>query len=162
MSIGSPQISISFPIIALLSKVSEIICSICYSKYITRIRLCPYGNLIPTHEYFVKAICVTYKSSLRSSPPVLRPVRACYTFLLECLAFGSRLSLFLCQEKRDGLRNVPFLFRRGSGNGVGYMKRSAALCGRFSCYGLLIRYDTAGSTLGLRAKESSTLWTLFI
>ena len=39
---------------------------------------------------------------------------ACRAVLLECLAFGSRLSLFLCQEKRDGLRDVAFLFRRGS------------------------------------------------
>ena len=39
---------------------------------------------------------------------------ACRAVLLECLAFGSRLSLFLCQEKRDGLRDVAFLFRRES------------------------------------------------
>ena len=39
-------------------------------------------------------------------------------FLLECFAFDSRLSLFLCQEKRDGLREVAFLFRRGSGSPV--------------------------------------------
>ena len=32
--------------------------------------------------------------------------------LLERLAFGSRLSFFLCQEKRDGLRCLAFLFRR--------------------------------------------------
>ena len=56
----------------------------------------------------------------RSRPPcgsnrgVLRSVHACRAVLLECLAFGSRLSLFLCQEKRDGLRDVAFLFRRGS------------------------------------------------
>ena len=31
--------------------------------------------------------------------------------LLERLAFGSRLSFFLCQEKRDGLRCLAFLFR---------------------------------------------------
>ena len=45
-------------------------------------------------------------------------------------------------------------------------KEAPHLGGRFSRYGVLIRYDTAGSTLGLRApdcaKESSTLWTLFI
>ena len=32
--------------------------------------------------------------------------------LLERLAFGSRLSFFLCQEIRDGLRCLAFLFRR--------------------------------------------------
>ena len=42
----------------------------------------------------------------------LRSVHACYTFLLERFAFGSRLSFFLCQEKRDGLRCLAFLFRR--------------------------------------------------
>ena len=45
-----------------------------------------------------------------------------------------------------------------------YTKRSAASGGRFFRYGFMIRHDTAGSTLGLRApdcaKESSTLWTL--
>ena len=45
---------------------------------------------------------------------VLRSDHAGRAVLLECLAFGSRLSLFLCQEKRDGLRDVAFLFRRGS------------------------------------------------
>ena len=44
---------------------------------------------------------------------VLRSVHACRAYLLECLAFGSRLSLFLCQEKRDGLRYLAFLFRVG-------------------------------------------------
>ena len=47
---------------------------------------------------------------------VLRVVHARHPFLLPCFAFGSRLSLFLCQEKRDGLRYVAFLFRRGSGS----------------------------------------------
>ena len=54
------------------------------------------------------------------------PDHACRAFLLERFAFGSRppyvsigrscvrsrLSLFLCQEKRDGLRDVAFLSRR--------------------------------------------------
>ena len=31
--------------------------------------------------------------------------------LLRCFAFSSRLSFFLCQEKRDGLRCLAFLFR---------------------------------------------------
>ena len=34
-----------------------------------------------------------------------------FAVLLECFAFGSRLSFFLCQEKRDGLRYLAFLFR---------------------------------------------------
>ena len=35
-----------------------------------------------------------------------------FAVLSERLAFGSRLSFFLCQEKRDGLRCLAFLFRR--------------------------------------------------
>ena len=34
-----------------------------------------------------------------------------FAVLSERLAFGSRLSFFLCQEKRDGLRCLAFLFR---------------------------------------------------
>ena len=44
---------------------------------------------------------------------VLCSVHACHTFLLGGLAFGSRLSLFLCQEKRDSLRYLTFLFHAG-------------------------------------------------
>ena len=36
----------------------------------------------------------------------------------------SRLSLFLCQEKRDGLRYVAFLFRRGSGSPLACSRRT--------------------------------------
>ena len=139
------------------------------------------------------------------------PDHACRAFLLERFAFGSRppyvsigrfcvrsrLSLFLCQEKRDGLRDVAFLFRRGSGSPL---VRSHMLCGYRTCLvhfwivrffvaipteyegtrrtesaarqSTLLRESlglvmlSAGSTLGLRApdcaKESSTLWTLFL
>ena len=38
-------------------------------------------------------------------------LRSVIAVLLECFAFGSRLSFFLCQEKRDGLRYLAFLFR---------------------------------------------------
>ena len=40
-------------------------------------------------------------------------VCAAIRFLLRGFAFGSRLSFFLCQEKRDGLRYAAFLFRAG-------------------------------------------------
>ena len=53
----------------------------------------------------------------------------------------------------------------GATTGVGYTKRNAVFVQRSFCYKFMIRYDTAGRTLGLRApdcaKESSTLWTLF-
>ena len=57
---------------------------------------------------------------------VLRWIAAVFTFLLWRFAFGSRLSFFLFQEKRDGLRYAPFLFRRGSGSPV---VRSRMSCG---------------------------------
>ena len=57
---------------------------------------------------------------------VLRWIAAVFTFLLRRFAFGSRLSFFLFQEKRDGLRYAPFLFRRGSGSPV---VRSRMSCG---------------------------------
>ena len=74
---------------------------------------------------------------------------ACYTFLLERFAFGSRppcasigrfcvrsrLSLFLCQEKRDGLREVAFLFRAGSGSPL---VRSRMSCGYRALLGSLL------------------------
>ena len=44
---------------------------------------------------------------------VLCSVHACHAVLLECFASGSRLSLFLCQEKRDSLRYLTFLFHAG-------------------------------------------------
>ena len=50
--------------------------------------------------------------SLRFCCNVLPSVHAGYAVLSKCLAFGSRLSFFLCQEKRDGLRCLAFLFRR--------------------------------------------------
>ena len=36
----------------------------------------------------------------------------------------------------------------------GYMKRNAALGGRFFCYGFMIRYDITGRTLGLNGKAA--------
>ena len=64
----------------------------------------------------VGAFCVRFTSAVRFCWDVLRWFASVDTFLLICFAFGSRLSLFLCQEKRDGLRCVAFLFRRGSGS----------------------------------------------
>ena len=56
---------------------------------------------------------VRFTPAKRSCWNVWRSSHACHPFLLERLVFGSRLSLFLCQEKRDGLREVMFLFRVG-------------------------------------------------
>ena len=62
--------------------------------------------------------------------------------LLRCFAVGSRLSFFLCQEKRDSLRYLAFLFRRGSRSpfvrsrgalrlspSVGSLRACAFICG---------------------------------
>ena len=64
----------------------------------------------------IAARCVRFTSAVRFCWDVLRWFASVDTFLLICFAFGSRLSLFLCQEKRDGLQCVAFLFRRGSGS----------------------------------------------
>ena len=52
-------------------------------------------------------------------------VRFCWSVCVR-----SRLSLFLRQEKRDGLRDVAFLFRRGSGSPL---ERSRMPCGYRTC-----------------------------
>ena len=62
----------------------------------------------------VGMFCVRFMPDMRFYCGVLCSVHTRHTFLLGGPAFGSRLSLFLCQEKRDGLRYVSFLFRRGS------------------------------------------------
>ena len=126
--------------------------------------------------------CVRLTSAVRSYWNVLRSVHTC------CLTHSA---------KQIGLREVAFLFRRGSGS---LLERSQRPCGYRAClvhFGVVrffaatpteyegtrrtesaarrsaflrepIGFDmfSAGSTLGLRApdcaKESSTLWTLFI
>ena len=78
------------------------------------------------------------------------------------LAVLARLSALV-----GSLRNCAFICGDLDGvtTGVGYTKRNAVFVQRSFCYKFMIRYDTAGRTLGLRApdcaKESSTLWTLF-
>ena len=75
-----------------------------------------------------------------------------------------RLSAFV-----GSLRVWLFLYGDLDGvtTGVGYTKRNAVFVQRSFCYKFMIRNDTAGSPLGAArpqtcAKESSTLWTLFI
>ena len=82
---------------------------------------------------------------------VLCSVHTRHTFLLGGPAFGSRLSLFLCQEKRDGLREVAFLFRRGSGSPV---VRSRMSCGyqTLLVHFELLRFFVATPT-GLRSRR---------
>ncbi len=58
----------------------------------------------------IVASCVRFTPVMQFYCRVLRSVHACHAVLLPRPAFGSRLSFFLCQEKRNGLRYVPFLF----------------------------------------------------
>ena len=51
-------------------------------------------------------------SAMRFCCRVLSSVHACVCGSVGALCLGSRLSFFLCQEKRDGLRYLAFLFRR--------------------------------------------------
>ena len=61
----------------------------------------------------VGMFCVRFMPDMRFYCGVLCSVHTRHTFLLGGPAFGSRLSLFLCQEKRDGLRYLAFLFHAG-------------------------------------------------
>ena len=72
---------------------------------------------------------VRFTPAVRFCWDVWRSVHACRAVLLECLAFSSRLSLFLCQEKRDGLRYLAFLFRRGSGSPLEHSRIAVRLSG---------------------------------
>ena len=73
-----------------------------------------FGNELIRRCGSIAVFRVWFTPAVRFCWDVWRSVHACRAVLLECLAFGSRLSLFLCQEKRDGLRYLAFLFRRGS------------------------------------------------
>ena len=53
-------------------------------------------------------------------------VRRCGSIAAFCL--GSRLSFFLCQEKRDGLRYLAFLFRRVEIAIRAFSQRSSVIC----------------------------------
>ena len=61
----------------------------------------------------VGMFCVRFMPDMRFYCGVLCSVHTRHTFLLGGPAFGSRLSLFLCQEKRDSLRYLAFLFHAG-------------------------------------------------
>ena len=85
-----------------------------------------FGSRLPCGS--VGMSCVWFTPAVRFCWDVWRLVHACRAVLLECLAFGSRLSLFLCQEKRDGLRYVPFLFRRVEIATRAFSQRPSVIC----------------------------------
>ena len=72
-------------------------------------------------ECFSFVLCLSYvsleMSCVRFYPNVLRSFCACHAFLSKCLAFDHACCL-PHSAKQDGLRDVPFLFRRGSGSPV--------------------------------------------
>ena len=55
-------------------------------------------------------------------------VHACPRGSIAAFALGSRLSFFLCQEKRDGLRCLTFLFRRVEIAIRAFSRRSLVIC----------------------------------
>ena len=69
-----------------------------------------FGNELIRRCGSIAVFRVWFTPVMRFCWDVWRLVHACRAVLLGCLAFGSRLSLFLCQEKRDGLRYLAFLF----------------------------------------------------
>ena len=62
---------------------------------------------------FCRTFCLRSRRGLRFWRGGLPSFTPGLAVLLRCFAFGSRLSFFLCQEKRDGLRYLAFLFRPG-------------------------------------------------
>ena len=60
---------------------------------------------------FYRRVCLWFTPALAVLSPRLPLVHACPRGSIAAFAFGSRLSFFLCQEKRDGLRCLAFLFR---------------------------------------------------
>ena len=61
---------------------------------------------------FCRTFCLRSRRGLRFWRGGLPSFTPGLAVLLRCFAVGSRLSFFLCQEKRDGLRYAPFLFCR--------------------------------------------------
>ena len=90
--------------------------------------VCARGGCSAGQSESIAAFCVRIMTGARFYRNVLRSDHAHRAFLSECLAFGSRLSHVsigmscvqitpaVCRmsAKQDGLRYVPFLFRRGS------------------------------------------------
>ena len=74
------------------------------------------------------AVCRRSRRGLQFYCGVLPSVHAGRAVLLRCFAFGSRLSFFLCQEKRDGLRYLAFLFRRVEIAIRAFSQRSSVIC----------------------------------
>ena len=88
--------------------------------------------------------CVRFALVLRFWRGVLYSSCACHTFLLECLLrliYACRAALSEClvfdhacclthSAKQDGLREVAFLFRRGSGSPVARSRIGDAVIGR--------------------------------
>ena len=69
---------------------------------LARVRICDSAGVVALGVRLTLRLCWDGCARYASALP----------FLSERFALGSRLSFFLCQEKRDGLRYLAFLFRR--------------------------------------------------
>ena len=80
------------------------------------VRHCGFGGDIAFEVHLssrlYRRVCLRFTPVLAALSPRLPLVHACPRGSIAAFAFGSRLSFFLCQEKRDGLRYAPFLFCR--------------------------------------------------
>ena len=131
-----------------------------------------YWNVLPSvhacHCSSVATFCLRFTPVMRFSRNVLRSVHACCLTLsakqdgLRYLAFLFRGSRSPFARSRGALRLSAFvgslrvwLFLYGDldevTTGVGYTKRNAVFVQRSFCYKFMIRNDTAGNPLGLRA-----------
>ena len=100
--------------------------------------------------------------ALRSCWNVLRSVHACLTFLLECFAFEHACCL-PHSAKQNGLREVTFLFRRGSGSPVVRSQIDGAVIGfRGFTSGLCVSlWRSRRRTKGTRRTESAASQSAF-
>ena len=101
--------------------------------------------------------------ALRSCWNVLRSVHACLTFLLECFAFEHACCL-PHSAKQNGLREVTFLFRRGSGSPVVRSRIDGAVIGfRGFTSGLCVSlWRSRRRTKGTRGTESAARQSAFL
>ena len=103
-----------------------------------------------------------FTPALRSCWNVLRSVHACLTFLLECFALDHACCL-PHSAKQNGLREVTFLFRRGSGSPVVRSRIDGAVIGfRGFTSGLCVSlWRSRRRTKGTRRTESAARQSAF-
>ena len=103
------------------------------------------------------------RTGRKVSRGVLRSVHACLTFLLECFALDHACCL-PHSAKQNGLREVTFLFRRGSGSPVVRSQIDGAVIGfRGFTSGLCVSlWRSRRRTKGTRGTESAARQSAFL